>query len=435
MVHSTYTRNSKFASKKFQVETPNKLLTPTRCSSHDLEAGIQASSAQVVAAIQYRLNKNTQNQPQRLLTDGRIVDVTEERVVDVTEEVDAQGALGNDSSSREEIDVPAEKTSYNPFDNMVDAVKEKASYNPFDEIAGDSGKEISASRRETVVIEERDVPRKGGLDYVPNWTSDIDSLTPSKPTYTGSIKNVFQTLTQRKVLMVAGSALLLVAGGAAAYCLYPVATAAFAATALEVGNTAATSTLESFILPGFANTMFLGNLIMKMAIIPAANLTIPVLLPLISTAICTTLTTLALIYVANRVWVATTGVVGSAGSKFCTVAGNELDKTCVGTAVKEIIADGYSLVTAPVRMLGLLPEKTTEKDVQRSLQITDSTEASEVETTHSIGDEKVEENMREQTARATLEEKVRRNWVTFYKCAFLAAGVSTGTYFIHRKYT
>lgn len=163
-------------------------------------------------------------------------------------------------------------------------------------------------------------------------------------------KSLFQTLTQRKVLIAVG-AILGVAGvagaAAAAYYFYPVATAAHAATVGHAGRAVAMNMQELVIRPGFANTMLMANLAMKMAVIPAAHASSIVVLPMIGTVVMTTLLTLGILYVANKVWKAVEATIWGAGTAIANKISEQLDQTGLGKGVK-MLGRGAQWLVAPV---------------------------------------------------------------------------------------
>ncbi len=271
--------------------------------------------------------------------------------------------------------------------------------------------------------------------WTPVVPEDLDP-TPAKTADVESKKSLFQPLTQRKVLVAAGAVLSIAATAGAAYYFYPVATAAYA-----VGRAVAMNT-HQFIQPGLANTLFMANLAMKVAIIPAAKITLPVLLPMISTAIVTTLGTLALLYVTNRVWIAAKAVIWGAGSAVVNKFGQELDKTYVGMAAKAVVVATVSPFVAPF----ITEEKSeTTPDVDTS-EIMSDIEDDEVEsqprlladsggpTVQEVDDAeaeqiealRVENNQEEKSA----QEKAQSSWGTFLMAGLITAGVvGAGLYF------
>ncbi len=149
-------------------------------------------------------------------------------------------------------------------------------------------------------------------------------------------KSLWQTVTQPKVLIVAGT-VAAVAGAAAAYYFFPVATAAHAVTIGNTSRAVAMNTHQLFIRPGFANALFLADMALKIGVIPAAKMSLPLLLPVISTTIVTTLGTLVLLYVANQAWKAAKAAMWGAGTVVANRFSHECDQTYVGMAIKKIV--------------------------------------------------------------------------------------------------
>jgi len=277
----------------------------------------------------------------------------------------------------------------------------------------------------------------------------ISNPKPAKTADVESKQSLFQALTQRKVL-IAAAAVLSIAGIAAtagaAYYFYPVATAAYAAIAGNAGRAALMNTHQLFIQPGFANTLFMANFALQAAIIPAAKITLPVLLPVISTAIVTTLCALAALYVANRVWIAAKAVIWGAGSAVVNKFGQELDKTYVGMAAKSVVVSTVSPLVAPfmeeeksetkldVNTAKIMPargdDEEFEVEVQPRSQISDSSVPSvqevDVAEAEQIDALRVENNREEKSA----QEKAQSSWGNFLMAGLItAAGVGAGLYF------
>lgn len=413
--------------------------------SPDLDAGMTQSSVQRISAIQLHLEQNipnTLNQPQKQLTDGRVVDVTndEEAVHGASGEKlvenDEESSSGNDSSSGEEtiskvstqilnevIDngLAKKTTSYNPFDDaaMNDSIP-TTGYNPFGDgaevpqvntsnsmVADSSSKKTSASN------EELFRPKSGGFNWDRNWTSENGDLTPAKPTFMESVKNAMPTLTRLKVAIAAGSILTaLAAGGAtAAYFLYPVATAAFAATALESGSAVALGTYALALQPGVANLTFLAGVLTKVAFIPAMQFTATVLLPIISTAALSVLSAFIILYVANRVWEASKGAGYCAGSYVVNAFSNELDRTVPGQAIKL----GVKTVASPY--LALMQPNEEESNAMGS-ELVSSDEDSD-------SSESVSTNSQEAHVETTKRKKAQKKAQSSYGRKILNAGLMT----------
>ncbi len=283
----------------------------------------------------------------------------------------------------------------------------------------------------------RQPPKLEGRDVQAVSIAPVSSVpSDAKPAKTADAepkKSLFQTLTQRKVLIAAGAVLGVVAlGGAAAvaYSCYPVATAAYAAAVGNAGRAAVINTHQLFIQPGLANTLFMANLAMKAAIIPAAQITLPVLLPVISTAIVTTLGTLVLICVANKVWIVAKAAAWSAGSAVANKFGNELDKTYVGTALKTVVVTTVAQLVEEEKdtvdiakiMPALKDREESEVEMQPLLQIAGSQEVDETEA------ERIETL---QAKNNQSGKSAKSSWMrTVLTASAIAAGVGAGIYFL-----
>jgi hypothetical protein len=427
-----------FIIKGLQTHLKPRPLAP-KTTNDDVNVPSKLFSTAIVYALM------TQKKPAKQLTgpDVKVVDVTDEKEANLSasrEEKPAIKTLVID----EEIDVPTEtsslsesdksaakkQTSYNPFANETDVAR--TSYNPFDNMVDVSRKETSASKDESAsreeersILEERTAPKKEGLDWDSNWTSGSGDLTV-KPTYSESLSNVFRTLTQRKVLIVSGSALTALGiGGAAAYFFNPVTTAAHAAAAFKIGSAAAMSANLVLIQPGYANTMLIADVLMKVAVMPTAQITGAVVLPMLSTAIMTTLGAFLLLYVGNKVWEATKVAVWGAGSAVVNKFGEELDKTYAGQAVKFAIkttASPYLALMEPTdatRSDVESSEETSEEEVQPKLQIDGSTEGDDV--------------IAEEEARIKAQKKAQSSFpVKVLKAGLMTAGLGAGAYFVYK---
>ncbi|HEX4839072.1 MAG TPA: hypothetical protein VFU89_01370 [Rhabdochlamydiaceae bacterium] len=194
------------------------------------------------------------------------------------------------------------------------------------------------------------------------------SQDQTDPTVAEPKKSLWQTVTQPKVLKVAaiilGVAAMVALGGVVAASYYaPIVTFAQTPAVVQAGNFVAhytthqlvpaaaqagrfvaLNTHKLLIVPGFENVWFFATMAMHTAIIPAAKAALPVVLPVISTAIVGTLAVLATLYVANRVWQAVKGVVWGAITAVAHAFGRELDKTYVGMAAKAVV----TTVAAPL---------------------------------------------------------------------------------------
>lgn len=149
-------------------------------------------------------------------------------------------------------------------------------------------------------------------------------------------KSLWQTMTQPKVLIAAGT-MGAVAGAAAACYFFPVATAAHAATMTAAGRAVAINTHQLLIHPGIANSLLLADLLLKIAVIPAVKFSLPFLLPVISTVIVTTVGMLILLHVANKVWDVAKVAMRKVLSAFIRRINHECDKTYTGMAFKKFV--------------------------------------------------------------------------------------------------
>lgn len=442
MVNSTHTRNLKFNLKQYNDRYNNiilstKLLTPTPSSSpREGNAGSKVSP-EVIGTIAVIATLMNQKQSPKLLTGSEtlVVDVTKEDSVS-REEKDASGndsnsgeeidASGKKSDSKqlqtlvleEEIDVPTKKASYNPFDDMVDVDKEKTSTNPFDEIADVSGKETAAPK-------ETFVSKKGGLDWDPNWTSAIGDLTPSKPTFIESMKDRVQALSRHKVAIAAGSILtVLASGGAAAYFFYPVATTSCAMAALKVGGVVAIGT-HAGVATGVANSMVVGSLLMKLAVVPAAQVTASVVFPIIITVAVTTLGAFGLLYVANKAWGAAKCGVWNGGSFVANAFSEQLDQTMPGQAVKTVAIT----IASPYVDLFKVEAESAEEIGEMEFGNVDSSE----ETSEEIGDQSIASTSSQEGKRKKAQKKAKTSFARkIVNAGLMTAGLGLGGYLVYK---
>jgi hypothetical protein len=268
-------------------------------------------------------------------------------------------------------------------------------------------------------------------------------------------KTLWQTVTQPKVL-IAAATVLTVAGGAAAYYFFPVATMAHAVTAGHAGRAVAMNTQQLLIRPGFANSLFLADLVLKAAIVPAAKITLPILLPVISTAIVTTLGTIILLYVANQAWKAAKYAIWGAGSAVVNRLGHECDQTYLGMGVKAIVTTTVSPLISPFMTAEQpviapkpdavstaqdleLAEESDEEVQPRRLKIEDSSEpkvqeiddaeAARFEATRAAKNKKAREFLAAKQAQKA-QMKAQSTWMgSFIKAGLVTAGLGAGAYF------
>lgn len=310
---------------------------------------------------------------------------------------------------------------------------------------------LLASERVQIAAVPREEAQAPARTVAPVSTA-IVVAKDSKPAQTVAAepkKSLWQTLTQRKVLIAAGVVLgVATLGGAAAaaYYFYPVATAAHAVTVGQVGRAAAMNTHQLFIRPGFANTLFFANLAMKAAVIPAAKVTLPLLLPVISTAIVTTVGTLILLYVANKAWQAAKAAMWGTGSFVANKFDEQLTQTGLGRGAKWLVGPLVSTAVSPI-VSALAPEETTsgepesdEEDsiedvtdvaLQPRLQIEGPAKKAKAEVTDEAEAVRVEKSHQGKKAKARkAQARTESTWTeTIIRTSLLAAGLSAGIYF------
>lgn len=350
------------------------------------------------------------------------------------------------------VDVTDEKTSStNPFDDIL-AQQKKASTNPFDaeaktlvideeinisEEASDTNPFSQTNSGTNSVADGREEERKEfdamleKANRVNLSTDGSDELIPTAPR-----EGLFQNVTLGKVVKVAGFALLVTVGGVAAYHFYPVVAGIQGATALEAGravamnmSTAAVAINGSMIQPGFAGTLLIANLVKDFAIIPVAKMTLPVLLPVISTAVVTTLTTIALLYVANKMWMVASAAIWNTGSAVANKMGEELDKTLPGQVVKFAAVKAVAPYTNVVKALMAPKESEVSEEEINQFLLTDSEESSgeEIDGSYSIGNGNSTEEAKT-AKRAKTQKKTQQTagnallWAGLYTVGLGAAG-------------
>ena len=115
------------------------------------------------------------------------------------------------------------------------------------------------------------------------------------------------------------------------------------------------NTHQLFIQPGIANTMMLADLVLQAAVVPAAKLSLPVLLPVISTAIVTTLGTLLLIYLANQAWKVAKVALWGAGTAVVQRFNHECDQTYFGMAARAVFMKSVFPCGVPPMLANLSP--------------------------------------------------------------------------------
>jgi hypothetical protein len=150
---------------------------------------------------------------------------------------------------------------------------------------------------------------------------------------------------------------------------------------MEIGSIVAMGA-HAGVAAGFINTMFIADVLMKVAVFPAAKVTATAILPMVSTAVMMTLGTFALLYVGNKVWEASKIAMYSAGSAIANKFGEELDKTYAGQTVKFValtVAEPYVALLEG----GKEGVSSEEESDEQSFDI--------VSTTHSQGVDKSEE--------------------------------------------
>ena len=140
---------------------------------------------------------------------------------------------------------------------------------------------------------------------------------------------------------------------------FPVASAAHASTIAGAGHAFAINTHQLFIQPGIANTMMLAEYgVTSSCCSSSQTFRFPVLLPVISTAIVTTLGTLLLIYLANQAWkVAKVALLGS-GTAVVQRFNHECDQTYFGMAAQAVFMKSVFPCGVPPMLANLSPSVT-----------------------------------------------------------------------------
>ena len=247
-------------------------------------------------------------------------------------------------------------------------------------------------------------------------------------------KSLWQTVTQPKVLKVAGvilgAAAMVALGGvaaAAAYQYYPAATLAMAKVTSDTGRFVALNTHQLLIAPGIENVLFFMTIAVKTAIIPAAKVAIPIILSAISTAIVSTLAILAALYVVNRAWQAVKTAVWAAGSAIANAFGKELDKTYAGMAAKAVVTTAAAPIIEALEdwvMVNKEEEHEEEATVQPvSIQGSDDSE-SEVESTTVQKNASTEEIREEEDKRAKPQRSLANRMASYALLAIAACGTA-----------
>ncbi len=128
----------------------------------------------------------------------------------------------------------------------------------------------------------------------------VEAPQEAAPTVAQPTKNLFQTVTQPKVLIATGVALTAIGIGVAAY-MFPATATAYAAT---IGNASQAAVVHTgnFLQPGIAAHAIFFDLAFKTVILPGVKISVPVLLPVISTAVVATIGIIAISYIAMKIF-------------------------------------------------------------------------------------------------------------------------------------
>jgi len=124
--------------------------------------------------------------------------------------------------------------------------------------------------------------------------------------------------------------------------------------------------------------LFFATMAMHTAIIPAAKVALPVVLPVISTMIISTLAAYLVLCVANKVWGAVKGLVWGAMAAVAHAFGRELDKTYVGMAAKGAVTTVAGPIIEAFEMKDFDDEDKGEEVVLQSPSINGSDDKDKV---------------------------------------------------------
>lgn len=207
----------------------------------------------------------------------------------------------------------------------------------------------AASKPASTALVVRETKPAKTADTKPAKTADVEPK-----------KSLFQTLTQRKVLIVAGVILgVAVLGGAAAaaYYFYPVATTAHAMMVGHAGRVVALNTHQLLIRPGFTNTLIMAKMA-KAAIVPVAAASGKVILPALSTVIVSTLGAFGLLCAANKAWKLAKSAMWGAGTTVANKFDEQLTQTGLGRGAKWILGPAVSTIASPI-VSAFAPTDTT----------------------------------------------------------------------------
>jgi predicted membrane metal-binding protein len=111
---------------------------------------------------------------------------------------------------------------------------------------------------------------------------------------------------------------------------------------------------------GFVNTLLMAHLVMKIAVIPAAQASSIVVLPVIGTAIMGTLGAFVFLYAANQVYKATKGVIWSGLSFVANKFDEQLNQNLLGRGIKQLFGP---LVSSAVSYMAEKPVGETTSGV------------------------------------------------------------------------
>ncbi len=363
-----------------------------------------------------------QKQSPKLLTESETSGIDADRVVDVTNE---------------------KKPSTNPFDGMVDPARQKkVSTNPFDagvaQLVITEEVHVSDEKQEsTNPVDEVDenshyqpTQRKysPGFDWKPEWTSDGHDLFTTGET---TKKGLLERLSQHKAVIAAGSALtVLASGGAAAYFFYPVATVAHIATAVKIGSAAAMGTHLLLIQPGLVNAMLIADVLLKVAVVPAAQVTATIVMPAISTVVISALGAFILLCIANKAWEVSKFALYNVGIFALNIVGKQLDRTMLGRGIKSIAIEIFRTYAD----LGdLLPRQSTVTSGPKVnlLENTSEEQKKSKSTTGTEFDSEVTDDESEDADRIQAQEKSTSTAKKVLKAGFVTTGFLAAGYLLY----
>lgn len=141
------------------------------------------------------------------------------------------------------------------------------------------------------------------------------------------------------------------------------------------------------------------------------------------------LTTIALLYVANKMWIVASAAIWNTGSAVANKIGEELDQTLPGQIVKFAAVKAVAPYTNVVKALMAPKESEVSEDESALLLLTDSEESSaeEIDGSNSIGNGNSTEEVKK-AKRAKTQKKTQQTagnailWAGLYTVGLGAAG-------------